>query len=78
MTATGEKGPAKTVYSDLRIDDFLHEIRIEAAVGRLDLTHSAVWRLAMHEFMERYTPGDVVRHFSQTSSMTGRVGRPRR
>lgn len=77
-TTSTDKGPARTIYSDLRIDDFLHEIRVEAAVARLDLTHSAVWRLAMHEFIERHTPADVVRHFSRTTSKTGQVGRPRR
>lgn len=77
-TATTDKGTAKTVYSDPEIDDFLHEIRVEATVARLDLTHSAVWRLAMHEFMERHSAPEVVQHFAQTDSKTGQVGRPKR
>jgi transcription termination factor NusB len=73
-----DKGLAKTIYSDRRIDDFLHQVRVEATVARLDLTHSAVWRLAMHEFMERRRPTDVVAHFAQAASKNGQVGRPKR
>ena len=77
-TAAFDKGPAKTIYSDTQIDDFLHQVRVGATVARLDLTHSAVWRLAMHEFMERHPPADVVQHFTQDASKTGQIGRPKR
>lgn len=76
---SSDKGPARTVYSDHEIDDFLHHVRVEAAIARLDLTHSAVWRWAMHELMERCTPRQVVEHFTQVATAEqGRVGRPRR
>lgn len=77
-TAAVDKGTAKTVYSDPQIDDFLHDVRVEATVARLDLTHSAVWRLAMHEFMERHQAPEVVQHFTRTDSKSGQVGRPKR
>jgi len=77
-TAAADKGTAKTVYSDPQIDDFLHDVRVEATVARLDLTHSAVWRLAMHEFMERHQAREVVQHFTRTDSKSGQVGRPKR
>lgn len=73
-----DKGTAKTVYSDPQIDDFLHDVRVEATVARLDLTHSAVWRLAMHEFMERHQAPEVVQHFTRANSKSGQVGRPKR
>lgn len=76
---SSDKGPARTVYSDREIDDFLHHVRVEAAIARLDLTHSAVWRWAMHELMEHCTPRQVVEHFTQVATVEhGRVGRPRR
>ena len=77
-TAAVDRGTAKTVYSDSQIDDFLHQVRVEATVGRLDLTHSAVWRLAMHEFMDRHQAPEVVQHFTRTDSKPGQVGRPKR
>jgi len=77
-TAAVDKGTAKTVYSDPQIDDFLHDVRVEATVARLDLTHSAVWRLAMHKFMERHQAPEVVQHFTRTDSKSGQVGRPKR
>jgi hypothetical protein len=73
-----DKGPVKTIYSDRGIDDFLHQVRVEATVARLDLTHSAVWRLAMHEFHGSPRPADVVVYFAQASSKNGQVGRPKR
>lgn len=74
-----DKGPARTIYSDHEIDEFLHHVRVEAALARLDLTHSAVWRRAMHEFMERCSPRQVVEHFAEAAIIEqGRVGRPRR
>ncbi len=77
-TAAMDKGTAKTVYSDPQIDDFLHQVRVEATVARLDLTHSAVWRLAMHEFMDHHHAPEVVQHFTRTDSKSGQVGRPKR
>jgi hypothetical protein len=74
-----DKGPARTIYSDHEIDEFLHHVRVEAAIARLDLTHSAVWRRAMHELMERCSPRQVVEHFAEAAIVEqGRVGRPRR
>jgi hypothetical protein len=74
-----DKGPARTIYSDHEIDEFLHHVRVEAALARLDLTHSAVWRRAMHEFMERCSPRQVVEQFAEAAiAEQGRVGRPRR
>lgn len=73
-----DKGPAKTIYSDSRIDEFLHQVRVEATMARLDLTYSAVWRLAMHELMEHHRPAGVVQHFNQAASKAGQVGRPKR
>lgn len=68
-----------TVYSDARIEDYLHEVRVQAVIARLDLTHSAVWRRAMYEYMQRRTPDQVVAEFTQAADgPPGRPGRPRR
>lgn len=67
-----------TVYSDARIEEYLYEIRVQAAVARLDLTQSAVWRWAMARLIETHTPLQVIEHFIAEPPEQGRVGRPRR
>ncbi len=83
VTKAPQKEPAKakptrvTVYSDTTIDDFLAEVRVQAAMRRLDLTDSAVWRWAMAELMERFSAKAVVEHFA-AATLEAKVGRPRR
>lgn len=67
-----------TVYSDTEIEDFLYEIRLEAAKARMDLTDSAVWRWAMHDLMERLSPKEIIEHFKTAPPESGHIGRPRR
>jgi hypothetical protein len=66
-----------TVYSDPHIKAFMQNVR-RNAIGRLDLTESAVWRWAVEELMERYSPEAVVERFEKAQTEQGRVGRPRR
>lgn len=67
-----------TVYSDARIEAFLRDVGVQALLGRLDVTKAAVWRWAMTELMERFSPAEVVEHFRTASHEQARVGRPRR
>src|SRR5512144_3169906 len=73
-------GSRTTVYSDTGIEDFLQEVKIHAAMARLDLTASAVWRRAMHDLMQRITPAQLVHEFDAVPVLTEepRPGRPRR
>lgn len=67
-----------TVYSDARIEEYLHEVRVKAAMARLDLTQSAVWRWAMYELMADHDPTEVVNHFITQDLLPAKTGRPRR
>lgn len=78
-TELGTGSTRVTVYSDARIEDYLHDVRVQATIARLDLTHSAVWRRAMYEYMQRRTPDQVVAEFTRAADgPSGRPGRPRR
>ena len=69
-----------TIYSDARIEHWLNEVRVQSAIARLDLTHSAIWRRAMYDLMSRFTPEQIVREFQfqRDRGATARPGRPRR
>src|SRR5512144_407332 len=71
-------GSRTTVYSDTRIEDFLQEVKIHAAMARLDLTASAVWRRAMHDLMQHTTPAQLVHEFDTVPTEEPKPGRPRR
>lgn len=69
-----------TIYSDARIEHWLDEVRVQSAIVRLDLTHSAVWRRAMYDLIDRFTPEQIVREFQTQDDRADKVrpGRPRR
>jgi hypothetical protein len=53
-------------------------VKVAAAVARLDLTASAVWRRAMHELIGQRSPGQLVDEFAEAQRLEKRVGRPKR
>lgn len=69
-----------TIYSDAHIEHWLDEVRVQSAIARLDLTHSAVWRRAMYDLIRRFIPEQIVQEFQaqRDSTETVRPGRPRR
>lgn len=45
------------IYVGAEVDDYLRQVRSQAVVRRLDVTASAVVRLAMERLMADLTPG---------------------
>lgn len=78
--ATAVASTRVTIYSDAQIEHWLDQVRVQSAIVRLDLTHSAVWRRAMYDLISRFTPEQIVREFQGQRDRTDmtRPGRPRR
>ncbi len=65
------------IYLDKAIDDYLWQIRAEAAGQRLDVPSAAVARLAFHRLIEDMSPAEVVKHLATAEEHEG-PGRKRR
>jgi hypothetical protein len=65
------------IYVDETIDEYLWEIRVEAASQRLDVPSAAVARLAFHHLMAEMSPAKVVEHLATGQDREG-PGRKRR
>jgi hypothetical protein len=78
-TARGVPGDLRKVqiYVDKPIDDYLWQVRAEAAGQRLDVSAAAVARFALHRLMEEMTPTDVLGHLATAPDGQG-PGRKRR
>jgi hypothetical protein len=68
---------ATQVHLDERADDHLTELRKRAVLADVDLTSSAVLRLALTEFVDRHGYDGIVRLFAEDDSRIRR-GRPQR
>src|SRR3954452_3895878 len=68
---------ATQVHLDERADDHLTELRMRAVLADVDLTSSAVMRLALHELVDRHGYDGIVRLFADDDRRIRR-GRPQR
>src|SRR3954452_17380654 len=68
---------ATQVHLDERADDHLTELRKRAVLADVDLTSSAVLRLALHELVDRHGYDGIVRLFADDDRRIRR-GRPQR
>jgi hypothetical protein len=64
-------------YVDDRCDDYLRSIRAEALLRRLDVSGSAVVRLALYRLMEELTPEQVADRLAEPAADRGGSGRKR-
>lgn len=76
-SAAGPLRPAQ-FYIDDSIDGYLRSIRAEALVRKLDVTGSAVVRLAMHRLMQELTPQQVTNRLAEPTAPRSSAGRKRR
>lgn len=74
---TGPLRPAQ-FYIDDAIDGYLRSIRAEALVRKLDVTGSAVVRLALHRLMQELTPQQVTNRLAEPAAPRSSAGRKRR
>lgn len=65
-------------YVGAEVDDYLRQVRSQAVVRRLDVTASAVVRLAMERLMAELTPEQVTDHLAQPLADQKGAGRKRR
>jgi hypothetical protein len=68
---------AAQFYIDERCDDYLRDIRIEALTRKLDVSGSAVVRLALHRLIEELSPGQVADRLAAPTAERGGSGRKR-
>jgi len=59
------------IYVDETIDEYLWQIRVEAASQRVDVPSAAVARLAFHRLMAEMTPAEVVEHLATGQEREG-------
>lgn len=69
---------AASVYLEQRQDDYLRAVRAEGFARRLDVTASAVVRLALNRLASEMTPGEVADHLTRYPMVEGAPGRKRR
>lgn len=65
-------------YVGAQVDDYLRQVRSQAVVRRLDVTASAVVRLAMERLMAELTPEQVTERLAQPVATRPGSGRKRR
>jgi hypothetical protein len=68
---------AAQFYVDDRCDDYLRDIRVEALVRKLDVSGSAVVRLALHRLMEELSPAQVADRLATPTAERSGSGRKR-
>lgn len=68
---------ATQVHLDEAADEHLNELRKRAVLGDIDLTSSAVLRLALTELVERHGYDGIVTIFAEDDAGRIRRGRPR-
>jgi hypothetical protein len=59
------------IYVDEPIDEYLWQIRVEAASQRLDVPSAAVARLAFHRLMAEMSPAEIVEHLATGEEREG-------
>jgi len=69
---------AAQFYVDGESDEYLRKVRAEALARRLDVTASAVVRLALHRLMSELTPQQVADQLTEPPAWQEGVGRRRR
>ena len=69
---------AASVYLEQRHDDYLRAARAEGFSRRLDVTASAVVRLALNRLASEMTPGEVADHLARQPLVDQASGRKRR
>ena len=69
---------AAQFYVDGESDEYLRSVRAEALTRRLDVTASAVVRLAMHRLMRELTPRQVADFLTDPPAWQEGAGRRRR
>jgi hypothetical protein len=69
---------AASVYLEQRHDDYLRAVRAEGFSRRLDVTASAVVRLALNRLASEMTPGEVADHLTRQPVVDHAPGRKRR
>lgn len=69
---------AVSVYLEQRHDDYLRAARAEGFSRRLDVTASAVVRLALNRLASEMTPGEVADHLARQPLVDQASGRKRR
>ena len=65
-------------YVGAEVDDYLRQVRSQALVRRLDVTASAVVRLAMERLMTDFTPEQITDQLAQPLAGQKGAGRKRR
>ena len=65
-------------YVGAEVDDYLRQVRSQAVVRRLDVTASAVVRMAMERLMAELTPEQVTDHLAEPVGGHSGAGRKRR
>lgn len=76
-SAAGTLRPAQ-FYIDDAIDGYLRSVRAEALVRKLDVTGSAVVRLAVHRLMQELTVQQVTARLAEPAAPRSSAGRKRR
>lgn len=69
-----------TLYLDRDTDDFMEAVRMEGLTSRpkVDVSRSAVVRLAVRRLMDQMTPAEVKSHLEAQPVSNGGPGRKRR
>ncbi|WP_146099675.1 hypothetical protein [Kineococcus xinjiangensis] len=71
---------ATTLYLDEDVKGFLHSVRVAGmtAAQPIDVSHSAVVRLAVRALRERMTPAEIIEYFAAVEPDSHATGRKRR
>lgn len=69
---------AAQYYIDGQSDEYLRQVRAESLARRLDVTASAVVRLALHRLMGELTPQQVAGELTDPPAWQEGAGRRRR